>query len=78
MLPQAAPEMDEYADAFFRKFLDAGLKTGVCIRPSRIIPNPKGGWKHQQVDDPVASSFAPYRLSPIAAIPRRCRLFCAA
>jgi hypothetical protein len=54
IVPRAAPEMDEVADAFFKRFLDAGLKTGVCIRPSKVIPNGKGGWKHRQVDDPVA------------------------
>jgi hypothetical protein len=54
ILPRAAPEMDAVADAFFKRFLDAGLRTGVCIRPSRVIPNLKGGWKHQQVEDHVS------------------------
>jgi len=54
VLPQCAPEMDACADAFFKKFIDAGLKVGVCIRPSRVIPNGQGGWKHLQVDDHVA------------------------
>lgn len=54
ILPKTAPEMDAYADEFFKKFRDAGLKVGVCIRPSRIIPNPKGGWMHQQAEDHVA------------------------
>jgi hypothetical protein len=54
ILPQAAPEMDACADEFFKKFAEAGLKTGVCIRPSRIISNGNGGWKHMQVDDHVA------------------------
>jgi len=54
VLPQAAPEMDACADAFFQRFLDAGLKTGICIRPSRVIPGPEGGWKHRQVEDPVS------------------------
>ncbi|MCY3018656.1 MAG: HEAT repeat domain-containing protein [Planctomycetota bacterium] len=53
VLPQEAPEMDACADEFFKKFLDAGLKTGVCIRPSKVISDGKGGWKHQQVDDHV-------------------------
>ncbi len=55
-LPTAAPEMDACADAYFRKFLDAGLRTGVCIRPSRMVPDParrEGPWKHVQVDDPA-------------------------
>ena len=54
VLPQEAPEMDAVADEFFKKFRDAGLKTGICIRPSKVIPDGKGGWKHRQVDDPVA------------------------
>ena len=54
VLPQEAPEMDAVADEFFKKFLDAGLKTGVCIRPSKVIPDGKGGWKHQQIADHVA------------------------
>jgi HEAT repeat protein len=54
VLPQEAPEMDAVADEFFKKFLDAGLRTGICIRPSKVIPDGKGGWKHQQVDDHVA------------------------
>lgn len=54
VLPQEAPEMDAVADEYFKKFLDAGLKTGICIRPSKVIPDGKGGWKHQQVDDHVA------------------------
>ena len=54
ILPQAAPEMDAVADEFFKRFLAAGLRTGVCIRPSRIISDGKGGWKHQQAEDHVA------------------------
>jgi hypothetical protein len=54
VVPQAAPEMDAVADAFFKKFLDAGLRTGVCIRPSKVISDGKGGWKHTQVEDHVA------------------------
>jgi hypothetical protein len=55
-LPTSAPEMDAVADEYFKKFLDAGLKTGVCIRPSRMVPDPakrEGPWKHVQVDDHV-------------------------
>ena len=54
ILPKAAPEMDANADEFFKKFLDAGLKTGVCIRPSKIVSDLKGGWQHQQVEDHVS------------------------
>lgn len=31
-----APEMDAVADEFFQVFSDAGLRTGVCIRPQRL------------------------------------------
>jgi hypothetical protein len=36
LLPKLAPEMDGFADEFFRIIRDAGIRTGVCIRPSRI------------------------------------------
>jgi len=54
IIPKEAPEMDASADEFFKKFRDAGLKTGVCIRPSRVFPDGEGGWKHQQVKDCIA------------------------
>ena len=54
IISQAAPEMDAVADEFFRKFRAAELKVGVCIRPSRIVSNHKGGWDHVQVEDHVA------------------------
>jgi len=37
--PKFAPEMDAIADELFAKFRKAELRTGVCIRPSRIRPN---------------------------------------
>ena len=53
LLKQTTPEMDRFSDAYFKKFRDAGLKVGICIRPSKIVPY-EGGWQHQQVDDPIA------------------------
>ena len=53
VLPREAPEMDAVADEFFQRFRKAGLKTGVCIRPSKVISDGKGGWMHQQVEDHV-------------------------
>ncbi len=54
-LPEHAPEMDAVADEFFKRFTDAGFKTGVTIRPSKIIARPSTGKPaHQQVDDPIA------------------------
>jgi len=37
VLPKYAPAMDEVADAFFKRFLDAGLRTGLTIRPNGIF-----------------------------------------
>jgi HEAT repeat protein len=54
ILPKEAPEMDAAADEFFKKFRDAGLKTGVCIRPSQVFSDGAGGWKHRQVRDCIA------------------------
>lgn len=36
LLEQIAPEMDAAADAFFKRFADAGLRTGITIRPSQL------------------------------------------
>jgi hypothetical protein len=33
LLPSLAPEMDEFADAYFAKFRDAGFRVGLCVRP---------------------------------------------
>lgn len=35
-----APEMNAVADAFFKKFRDAGLKVGVCVRPQQLVVAP--------------------------------------
>jgi len=39
LLAELAPEMDAVADEFFRRLRDAGLRTGLCIRPTRIVRN---------------------------------------
>jgi hypothetical protein len=56
MLPQVAPEMDGLADGFFKKLADAGLRTGLTIRPTRVVKADGGrpGWMQQDVADPVA------------------------
>jgi hypothetical protein len=52
-LPKGMPEMDAVADEFFKKFRDAGLRTGVCIRPSRIIfKDPKNPKKYPWINGP--------------------------
>ncbi|HVR85819.1 MAG TPA: hypothetical protein VMU54_15985 [Planctomycetota bacterium] len=58
LLAELAPEMDPVADEFFKRLRDAGLRTGICIRPSRIVKNPgtdpalgKTRYAHFSVDD---------------------------
>lgn len=46
MLPILAPEMDEIADEFFRKFREAGIRTGVCIRPTQVYQRDTSEWAH--------------------------------
>ena len=47
MLKTLAPEMDELADEFFQKFRDAGVRTGVCIRPTQVyFDESKKKWAH--------------------------------
>ncbi|HUU21335.1 MAG TPA: HEAT repeat domain-containing protein, partial [Phycisphaerae bacterium] len=43
VLPEYAPAMSEVADEFFRRFLDAGLRTGLTIRPNKIFLIPPEG-----------------------------------
>ncbi len=55
------PEMDSVADEFFKKFRDANLPTGVCIRPTQIGVVEKNGVKvytHTDAGDPVAQLAA--------------------
>ena len=56
-LPKTAPEMDRFADAFMKKFSDAGFKLGVTIRPTEVYQPGVAGklaWDHRLVRDPVA------------------------
>ena len=55
MLHEVAPEMDPLADGMFRTLSRAGLRTGVTIRPTRVVRADDGhGWKQLEVNDPVA------------------------
>jgi hypothetical protein len=57
-----APEMDECADAYFKIFRDAGLRTGVCIRPSQVYyDEAKKKWSHGTGSDggPGRGDFYP-------------------
>jgi len=51
------PEIAPLADAFFRKFSDAGLRTGVCIRPQLPVV-PVYGQQAEQREVPIADQFA--------------------
>jgi hypothetical protein len=54
MLPRVAPEMEPLADGFFKRLRDAGLRTGISVRPTRVVSAaPAPGWKQQDVSDPV-------------------------
>lgn len=58
LLPKLSPEMDRFADAFMRKFLDAGFKTGITLRPTEVYAVGEPGrlpWNHREVKDPVAT-----------------------
>ncbi len=48
MLPLVAPEMDELADDFFDRLDEAGLRTGVTIRPTLLWPVDEEG---DRIDD---------------------------
>jgi len=55
-LPQVAPEMDRFADAFMKKFSDAGFRTGLTLRPTEyhaVTPG-KRDWTQREVSDPFA------------------------
>ena len=41
LLKTLDPEMDAIADEYFRKFTDAGLKTGICVRPQTLLHTPE-------------------------------------
>lgn len=53
MLAQVAPEMEPVADEYFKKFRDAGLRVGVCIRPQQLVVNGQSA-RQEEVADPVA------------------------
>ncbi len=39
LISNLAPEMDGIADAYFKKFTDAGFRVGICIRPEQLTNN---------------------------------------
>ena len=50
-LAQAAPEMQPIADEYFRKFTNAGLRVGVCVRPQTLVLS-GGNASQQESPDP--------------------------
>ncbi|HPD16801.1 MAG TPA: hypothetical protein PLE19_17785 [Planctomycetota bacterium] len=46
MVKVLAPEVEDIYPEFFKKFLDAGLRTGCCIRPTQVYLEAKKGWSH--------------------------------
>jgi hypothetical protein len=56
LLPELSPEMDAIADQIFKKYTDAGLRCGVCIRPTQVerTPGGKEAYEHINVEDIAA------------------------
>jgi hypothetical protein len=48
LLFQIAPEMELFADDFFRKFASQGLRTGVCVRPQEIVFRSDGSYYQRE------------------------------
>jgi len=46
MVKILAPEVEDIYPEFFKKFRDAGLRTGCCIRPTQVYLNDKKAWSH--------------------------------
>jgi hypothetical protein len=68
-----APEMEPVIDEFFSRFTSVGLRTGLCIRPQRLVQHPeRGTWHQAESPDPAATL-----LEKIAHARRRwgCTLF---
>lgn len=56
LLAKLSPEMNALADEYFKKFTNAGLRTGVCVRPdSIIILKNNAGIIRVPVKDPAAT-----------------------
>jgi len=70
------PEMEPIADELFKKFTDAGLRTGLCIRPQRPM-RPIYGKKVSQVSWAHRSRILENLVSKIKAARKRwgCTLF---
>ena len=58
MLDTLAPEMSGVADAYFKKFRDAGLRVGVCLRPQQLVIDSSGNASQLDVADPASLLIA--------------------
>ncbi len=54
LLARLAPEMEAVADEYFRIFAQAGLKTGVCVRPQQLTFGADGRPDQRNVADEAA------------------------
>ena len=67
LLPTLAPEMDAAADGLFARLRAAGLRVGVCVRPTRMTPVAPGDapdavpWAQRDVEDAVVEMAAKIR-----------------
>jgi hypothetical protein len=57
-LANLAPEMNGVVDLYFRKFRDAGLRVGVCVRPQDLVIGPGGTAAQQDVSTPSSILIA--------------------
>jgi hypothetical protein len=48
LLFRIAPEMELFADEFFRMFVSHGLRTGICVRPQEIVFRPDGSFYQRE------------------------------
>ncbi len=57
---QFAPEMDLYADEFFRTIHSQGIRVGVLLRPQEVVPWSKGGYTHREyaTNDEIVAAMA--------------------
>ena len=65
MLPTMAPEMDEIIDLHHAKMIAAGLKTGICIRPTEVwFDAEKQKWSRSAGNDGVRGEAKHADLKP--------------
>jgi hypothetical protein len=48
LLFRIAPELELFADEFFRKFASQSLRTGICVRPQEIVFRPDGSFYQRE------------------------------